>query len=53
MCAMWKTVLDFLEVIGLIILGSMIATVLFIGVVYLKAWINSCENDEDKRHWRE
>jgi hypothetical protein len=45
--------LDFLEVIGLIVLGSMVATVLFIGAVYLKSWISILENDEDKRHWRE
>jgi len=50
---MWKVVLDFLEVFGLIVLGSIIVTVLFIGAVYLKSWISIRENDEDKRHWRE
>ena len=50
---MWKVILDFLEVIGLIILGSMVATVIFIFLVYLKSWLHIREYDESKRHWRE
>jgi hypothetical protein len=50
---MWKTVLEILEDFGLILLASVVVTALYVAVVYLRSWIDSCENDADKKHWRE
>jgi uncharacterized membrane protein YedE/YeeE len=50
---LWMGSVAGVALIGLILLASVVVTALYVAVVYLRSWINSCENDADKKHWRE
>lgn len=50
---MWETMLDFFEVLPLIISVAVIVAIIVSGLLFLRAWIKVREFDKDKSHWRE